>query len=312
MKLAARLLWNACRNVLVTDLGWPGYHDILEAECQRSHRTITTTSLRGAILSGEIGEDEAIEQVRRSYVQNRCDGLFLPAVSNLGVRLPVERIVRAVEEAAPVYFVVIDGAQAFCHAGMPLDGDYCDLYLSGCHKWLAAYHPMGLAFYGRRRSRAFIETMLGKALATGDIDDPLLHFSRLLETGNLSETTETVNLASLFSCQGAADDALTTVTGAASYLATRLQNLVVARGLAEESGWQPLLPCSSLQTGILLLEAERETTRELPVEQLRSSLYSRGVVVTAYDHGRIRLSMPNVPWRPAETEKLRAALRAAS
>src|SRR5207253_3104541 len=38
MKVAARMLFQRCRRVLVTDLDWPGYVNILRHECRRVGR----------------------------------------------------------------------------------------------------------------------------------------------------------------------------------------------------------------------------------------------------------------------------------
>ena len=144
--------------------------------------------------------------VCREYDGRRCDGLFLTAVSNLGVRFPVSRIVRRLETSCEVRFVVVDGAQDFCHASADLRDEYCDFYLAGCHKWLRAYYLLGLGFYGRRRSQGFIETTLAQLTATGEIDDPLLRFVASLETGSSPGYSETVNLGPLFACLGAVAD----------------------------------------------------------------------------------------------------------
>ncbi len=197
MKLAARLLYHPCKNVLVTDLGWPPYHELLAAEAARAGTVLTSVPVRDMALQGRVSEDNIVEAVRAHYLRHRCDGLFLTAVSHLGVRLPVERLVRSLESAAEPRFVVIDGSQDFCHVSSDLRHEYCDLYLAGCHKWLQAYHPMGLAFYGRRRSRFVIETVLDHLLRQGELDDPLLRFSTQLETDRLDGRTETVSESGL-------------------------------------------------------------------------------------------------------------------
>ena len=102
MKLAAELLFRLCRNVLVTDLTWPSYRYILDRTGGRAENQLTTLSLRKRILRDKLQPDELIEQVVRSFLRQGCDGLFLPAVDNLGVRLPVERIVRAIKERTRV------------------------------------------------------------------------------------------------------------------------------------------------------------------------------------------------------------------
>jgi hypothetical protein len=308
MKFAARLLCHPCRRVLATDLSWPGYQAVLERECLRANRSVATVPVCRDILERRADEDEVVERVCATFARERCDGLFLTAVSHLGVRLPVERIVRRLEAAHEVWFVVIDGAQDFCHASADLRSEYCDLYLASCHKWLGAYHPMGLGFYGRRRSRGVIETVLSHLTAAGDLDDPLLRFAAQLEADALDGTSETVNLTSLFSCQGAVADALAPGQ-AANGLPIRLQNAGELTGMVQAAGWRPLLPAESLRTGILLLQAERGATRKKPGQDLRAAFCEQGVALTAYEDGLVRLSMPNCGWRAGEINHLHDALR---
>jgi len=311
MKLAARLQFQPCRNVLVTDIGWPPYHDLLAAEAVRTGRALTVAPVRDLAMQGQATDEEILDLVRTHYVRERCDGLFLTAVSHLGVRLPVEKLVRSLEAASPPRFVVIDGAQEFCHVSADLRNDYCDLYLAGCHKWLQAYHPMGLAFYGRRRSRFIIETALRDLVAGGELDDPLLRFSTQLESDALDDRTETVSLGCLFSCQGAVADALEAGGTPAQHLPRRLESLKAAAEVAAAAGWSPLLSPPAFRTGILLLQAEREK-KALAATELRYAFSERGVALTAYDGGVLRLSMPAEGWRPGELEHLQLALRAAA
>ncbi len=308
MAFAARLLFHPCRNVLVTDLGWPAYHDILEREALRAGRAVTRLPLRDGLLAGGVDEAEAAEIVRRGYEAGGCDGLFLTAVSHLGVKLPVGRIVAALE-GRPPRFVVVDGAQGFCHAGDGPMAEHCDLYLAGCHKWLGAYHPMGLAFHGRRRSRGVIETLLDHMGRARELEDPLLEFSAAFERGVADAWSETVGLAPLFSCQGAVSDALA-AGGAGRGLSGRLANADEAARAGEANGWRPLRPAAEMRTGILLLEAERGAVRALAPEVLRTRLCESGVAVTAYEGGVVRLSLPSDAWRAGQREALAAALRA--
>ena len=74
----------------------------------------------------------------QAFIEHGCDGLFLPAVSNLGIRLPIRELVQAIGRRAELRFVVIDGAQALAHVPLELNRDYGDLLLAGCHKWLRA------------------------------------------------------------------------------------------------------------------------------------------------------------------------------
>lgn len=309
MKFAARLLFQPCRNILVTDLGWPPYRTILDNEARRTGRVVTPLALRKSICGADIGEDEVIDLVRDRFRDAGCDGLFLTAVSHDGFRLPVERLVRAVEAVREVRLVVIDGAQDFCHASADLSNKYCDLYLAGCHKWLQGFHAMGLGFYGRPQSRAMIETLLDHVLSTGEIDDPLLRFTSQLETAALNGDLETVNLIPLFTCQGAAVDALERALSLPASLEIRTKNALQAASIAASCGWQSLLPAEPFRTGILLLQAEREVTRHRSPVELREAFANNGVALTSYDDGIVRLSSPAVEWQPQEIDRLQLALR---
>ncbi len=309
MKLATQLLLHPCDNVLMTDIGWPAYHDMLCSEAMRRGRTVTTVPIRERLLRGGMSEEELIAVIRDWFLREHCDGLFLTAVSHLGLRLPVARLVRTLEATAVVRFVVIDGAQDFCHTSVDLRSEYCDLYLAGCHKWLGAYHPMGLGFYGRPRSKEMIETVLVRLLDSGVIDDPLLRFSTELELGAPDRWTETVSLGSLFSCQGAVTDALEAKQQSPTSLPLRKANAAMLVGMAEGLDWQPLLPAEPFRTGILLLQALREKTRKTSAQNLRTAFCDRGVVLTAYDDGIVRLSMPNCGWQPCEIGHLQGVLQ---
>ncbi len=308
VKLAARLLFHPCRNVLVTDLCWPPYREMLEAEARRAGRVLTTVAVGEAVMGCE-GVEEVAARVVAQAVAAGCDGAFLSSVGHLGYRLPVGAIARRLGGRGGMRFVVIDGAQEFCHVGADLAGEYCDLYLAGCHKWLGAHHPLGLGFYGRRRSVPVIETLLQYLIATGEIDDPLLRFTGQLESAALDGASETVNLAPLFSSQGAVCDALAAAAAPASRLAGRLRNLEAAAETTLSAGWAPLLADPALRTGILLLRAEREQTKSAAPEQLREAFGREGIALTAYAGGHIRLSMPEEPWPAGQLECLTAALR---
>lgn len=309
MRLAARLLFHPCRNVLVTDLGWPGYHDILLDVARRTGRTVTVVPLRDRVFGGRAGADEIVEEVRRRYSSAKCDGLFLPAVSNLGVRLPLEAIVRSVDAKHEVRFVVVDGAQDFCHAGADLGAGFCDLYLSGCHKWLGAYHPLGIACYGRRRSVGVIETTLDHLAATGEIDDPLLRFSAHLEFARFEPPGETVSVVPLITCRGAVEDEVRARADRPRRQRQRLDNVRVTVDRVRSTGWEPLLPDPALRSGIILLRAERRAVRGLTPETLRSAFQDTGVALTAYPGGYVRVSMPEHLWAEAELVRLEAAFR---
>lgn len=309
MNLGARLLFYRCHNVLVTDLGWPAYQAILDVECRRLGRQVTTAAVRDDILAERFDEDELLDRLRDEYARNNCDGLFLTAVSNLGVAIPVERIVRELDQVREIRFIVVDGAQDFCHVGSSLRPEYCDLYLTGAHKWLGAFMPLGLAFCGKRRTRAFIETAVHTLATNGDLDDPLLRFTGPFARGDRIGVEETVNVASLFTCQAAVSETL--IKGQADEVAVsgRRRNLAAVAALTPEFGWPPLQPKEAFRSGILLLQAERPTSRRADPVLVRESLCRVGVALTTYAGGLLRLSLPEVELQSSQLELLAAALK---
>jgi selenocysteine lyase/cysteine desulfurase len=305
LRFAVRFLFHPCRNVLSTDLDWPPYATELSREAERSGRNVTRLAIRNDILSGRLTESELVDVICDQFSQAKCDGLYLTAVSNIGVRFPTERIVRRLETNHTVRAVVIDGAQEFCQLPSSLASSCCDLYLTGTHKWLCAYHPLGIAFYGRERSRERVQTMLAHMISSREIDDQLLRFTSRLEMGAVERISETVNITPLFSAQGAVAHARRSENG----FRVRSGTLRSAAEVAGGAGWIPLLPHTELRSGILLLQAERQVVRGHDPETLRSALRESGIAATAYPDGLLRLSMLPAGWRSGELEHLCNALK---
>lgn len=305
MRFAARLLFHSCRNVLTTDLDWPPYKAILAAETAAAARTLTEVPLREGVFSGRLTESDLIDMVCDRFAEAKCDGLYLTAVNNLGVRVPVERVVRRLEAAHTVRIVVVDAAQEFCHVPHSLRPESCDLYLAGAHKWLRGYHPLGMAFYGRRQSRGRVQTVLAHGVRSGEIDDPLLRFTARLESGTDEHVSETVNLTPLFSTNGALADA----GNSAGAWRTRMRNLEAAAATLFGVGWKPLLAAREFRSGILLVRAERPKIQAADSDSLRAALREAGIAATTYPGGLARLSMPSDSWQPGELEHLGRAFK---
>lgn len=307
MKLAAAALFRRCQSVLHTDLEWPGYLAILDAECRRARGRLVCFAARDACLRQGLGADEFVRTLVACYRHEQCQGFFLSAVSFEGVRLPVAEIVAVLSHVRPPRFVVVDGAQALAH--LPADLPPCDIYLAGCHKWLGAGHPTGLALQPRRSSQSFIEGLAQKMIASGILDDPLLTFTGQLERGHQDPFSETVDLAGLFSCGGAVAAELTCPVTTAARLESRLVNADLVGEAARASGWKPLHPDPHFRSGILLLQSHDPDVRAAPAEQLRAGFQRHGVAVTTYPCGLARVSLPCKALAGRELDRLRRALR---
>jgi selenocysteine lyase/cysteine desulfurase len=309
MKLGGRLLFHPCRNVLTTDLDWPNYRSIFESEAIRGNRNYTVLSVRDQLMRGDCNEVEVVEKCRSAFVRNACDGLFLTAVSHDGFRLPVAKIVQAVERTHHARFVVVDGAQDFCNAGSDLR--FCDLYITGSHKWLGALRPLGVGFYGRQLSRSLIETVLNRMVSTGEIDDPLLCLVRESQQDVWGRYPETVNVSPLFSCQGAVAEQLSLGEGERlTRQKNRIENREHASRTAKALDWSPVALPSTLRSGILMLRAENSNLARQEPETLRELFRDHAISLTAYSGGLIRLSMPSTLWTNNELSHLDEGLRA--
>lgn len=162
-----------------------------------------------------------------------------------------------------------------------------------------------MAFYGRRQSRGRVETVLAHGVRSGEIDDPLLRLTTRLEGSTREHLSETVNLAPLFSTNGALADA----GGSAGGWRTRMRNLEATAATLLGVGWDPLLGAREFRSGILLVRAERPKIRAADSDSLRAALREAGIAATTYPGGLVRLSMPSDSWQPGELDHLRRAFK---
>lgn len=309
MRLAARCLFQQCRNVLTTDLSWPAYQTILEDEARRAGHGVTQVRVRQRLFRRETCLDNIATELATAARHYRCDGLFLPVVDNLGIRLPVADIVAAIRQRTDLKFIALDSAQAIGHVPLSSDLECSDLVIAGTHKWLGGYLPLGLAFLNDERNRArIIDNRRGMG-ETEELDDPLFDFLTDLETGSLGQHTETINLTPLLACCGALHDFDDPKRGVDVSLHYQLSNAEIVRALAEATGWTPLLPAADQRTGIVLLQSSHPECQSLSAEALRRRMQQSGITATAYDAGVVRLSMPRSELRPADDHALHSALQ---
>ena len=308
MKLAAKLLFERCRNVLTTDLSWPTYQRILEAEARRTGRRVTRVALRLKLLKHRMACHATANTLSLAFARHECDGLFLPAVDNLGVQLPIQEIVATIGRRRQIEFTVIDGAQALAHVRLKLADNTCDFMIAGVHKWLRAYHPMGISYYGNPRSSSSIAISMQRHLASRRIDDPLLRLTEQLERNRTTGYGETVGLLPLVTTQGALQGALHYANRPGSIIRKRLANADRLRYLAREAGWRCVRPAGSMRTGICLLRAPSSKSTRVAAETMRARFREAGVAVTTYPRGLVRLSMPSRAWTESESAHLTRAL----
>jgi hypothetical protein len=269
---------------------WPAYRAILEDECRRQRRTLTTLRLQGPILRDRIGQAELVDRFLKCYARENCDGLFLTAVTYHGVKFPIPEIVPTVSRVSKPKFVLVDAAQAVNHTPLRVTAPHCDFLVAGCHKWLRAYHPMGLGFCCHPRADSVMADVSREMTERDQLDDPLLSFTSELENDHCEAFSETVNLAPLFTAAAAVSRIWRSPLGRNEAFDLQLANAKRVAEVADLAGWQPVRPAVPMQSGILLLQAKRSETRSARPDALRSAFRNLGLAVSAYAGGLIRTS----------------------
>ncbi len=286
MEFAARLQFGQCRKVLITDLTWPSYEAIFCRQQKRSGNGIHKVAVLKSLLQDKCTLDEVFERIATQYSNHGCDGVFLPLVDNRGIHLPIRKLVNRIRRNAEVRFCVVDAAQALHHVPLNLHEDYCDFVVAGCHKWLCAHTPLGLGFYGRQRSREFIGESLDRWLQDGSMDDPLLSYFRELTTGESHPFGETVPVLPMLTANGAAIDA-----DERTHERFQSQNRRSIVELIQESNWELVLPSFEFQSQVLLARP-RGKAPSRSANGIRQAFLVRGIALTAYDDGTVRVAIP--------------------
>lgn len=305
-RVLARTIFKRCKSVLCTDLEWPRYRILLKEEGRRLGGELTCLAVRDLLLRDGVGREELVRVLARGYREYRCDGLFLSDVSFDGIRLPVAELLEELVHSRSLRFVAVDGAQAIGHVPCDLGRMPCDAYLAGCHKWLGAGHTLAFLVCPRSRSRGLIDAVLAEMIDSGEIDDPLLLLLMELEGAASPQHGGTADLACLFS--GSAVVAEAARLGNDGRLPVLRANAERVEELARVRGWRPISVHSQLGTGVQLLETVREETRRIPADFVRREFQERGIALTAFSGGILRLSMPGDPIEPGSLAALGRAL----
>ena len=275
-------LRHRCRRVLATDLAWPGYLTILGEELARAGTELVLLPLRSAVLFDKFSAKEVADRVAEEYTQRGCDGLFLPAVSHHGVRIPLGLIRRLEVVGLPLRFFAVDAAQVPGHLPPGQAVGLADFVIAGCHKWLGSFQTLGVGV--GPGTPAIGDAVAAEARGL----DPLLDFLEDVRSGRTEPFGETVGLVPLFTAR-AAIAALASGPAPGLAFANRLANAALASEAASNTDWTPICLHPSLRTGILLLRARSRADRRTPGGVLRERFLGTGVVLTAYDGGFVRL-----------------------
>ena len=301
VRLGIEQLFKHCRRCLTVDLSWPSYLLDLEHIARRRGGEIVVASIKEAVFHKQKGIADICELVYRQYTENRCDGLFLPVVDHLGIRIPVVQIVETLRNrGCEIRFVMLDASQAYTHVSMADDIAVANLAVAGTHKWLGSYFPLGVAISPKISSSYAFDATISNARQQCLLDDSLLTFVEQIN-GNDSPRSETVNLGPLFSAFGAISDGRPAIEDS---LRNRIANADIVSQLAIDAGWRSVRPSKEFRTGILLLEPPKSWVCSNSIAKFEQRFLDESVYVTIYDSGLVRLAMPCEPLTQSELDRM--------
>ncbi|APZ96414.1 hypothetical protein [Fuerstiella marisgermanici] len=265
------------RHLLLTDLTWPPYRKWIQSFARLRRIRLSLLPLRKRIWQQGFTADDVAREILKYVRRNRSDSLFLPAVTHTGIRLPLPTILRSLSDSSTNVRTVIDASQAYGHINT---GDWthlADFTFGGCHKWVRAYLPLGVAF-ARQQDRARLHRKI--------VHDPLLQFCDATGTGG--GPMETVNVVPLLTAHGAVKDLMP--CSEVSRFANAAQEFQPIHQRCPT--WSVLSPHRTLCSKIVLLQSESPSVRKLPNQQLRQLLAEHGISATTYGGGVVRISIP--------------------
>lgn len=291
-RLAARFLCRNTSRILTTNAEWPGYASILQQEVSGTSSTIIVASTDDARNVRSFG---LIDRLAHEWKTHSCDGLFLSAVNHLGRTIPLSELLVALKPKPSC--VVVDGAQHLCHVPEVLPGEI-DFYIAGGHKWLGSGLPIGVGICGRKGSAVKLEAFIHQQLRQQSFDDPLLN---LIESHRFSRETgcgETVSVAPLLNCHAAMSEAGEFLLNGRLQLKKRVTNAVEISDLLSATSWN-----TACEPGNGIIVARSPAVTASPAA-IRMAFQERGLAVSAFEGGIVRLSMPSTKLTGAQIRRI--------
>lgn len=293
LRLAARLMFRLCRNVLTTDLNWPHWQAIVMEEATRTGQTVSVASVKNAVLTDRVPASVLANKLEAAFVDRGCDGVFLPVVNNLGIRLPLSSLLPRLKSTGELRFTLLDAAQSFCHLPEPTPSQFADVTIAGCHKWLRGSLPLGIAACGRPLVAEQMQAILRASLAgPTDLNDPLLQFTQEIVSHSIDKYSETVNISPLFSANAALCTPRVSHATLRDQAIRQRTNVSWVEQAAMRTSWSMVKVAPSLRSGVVLMHSRNPAIGAAESDRIRAAFREHGVAVSAYPGGLVRISSP--------------------
>ncbi len=319
VRIAARTMFRQCRRVLTTDLNWPAWQSIVSDEATRHGGRIVQVDIANDVLKDCATAADVVDSMATAFERNSCDGLFIPAVSSLGIRLPVSSLVQRLKQRHELRFVMVDGAQAFCHVPLAEVMESCDVLIAGCHKWLGAQMPMGIAVAGNALTAEQFR-FVAESGAVDAFSDPLMHLTEQLRSNRVNRYLETVNVVPMLTANATlaaqASASTATASGAATggdrvndALEIRRRNAHQLIVIMDDTLWKPIHVDDSIGSAIVLAQSINPSLTMHEPESLQFVFRQHGISLSAYSGGLLRFSLPAKILQPHDMKLISHAFR---
>ncbi|MCA9050981.1 MAG: hypothetical protein KDA89_19730, partial [Planctomycetaceae bacterium] len=249
-----------CERVLLTDLTWPPYLLWMLEHFGSSGIDVSLLPLKHAVWKEGRSADDIAEMILTQLQTKNCDGLFLPAITHTGIKLPVATILNELHHQRAHTATVVDASQAFGHIVTNSWSHLADFTFGGMHKWVRAYLPLAVGF--TKHDGSSIRTSL-PAEFLPNYRNETMNFSPLITT-----------------CGALSDICAKDCVGHESIISASQKRL-------SEEEWDLITPDGTMQSRIRLIRCHLNANPLI----LRTMLVGRGIAATVFADGTVRLSL---------------------
>ena len=290
MVFAAHVLARGARRILCTDLEFPLLQQAIRSIQEQYGGSLEVLPLRQAIEEEGCDAEELTRQIITAYEQRQCQAIVLSQVTQEGIRLPCEEIIRRLRAFDSSAFLMVDGAQ-----GLELEpstgiAGQADLYFGVTHKWLEG-PPLGIMLAARESSLDLVKATLKDLVEKYVITDPYLRLLAYVSGIAGGRMYETISFDHLFVSAVACQSSAAQTTDSKEQRYQRFRKFIKdLEGMASVAGCRFRRRDPSLWSGIAVLDWPNAVAVGAP--DLESALETAGVIVTGLSATSIRVSAP--------------------
>lgn|GEM_PF-4638046 len=138
--------------------------------------------------------------------------------------------------------------------------------------------------------------------------DPLLRLTQQVCDQTTDTFCETVATAPVFLANTAIQEDRTSLSALRSQEVYQRLNALRIEEATRSSSWNVVPTDESVRAGIVLLRPSKRVIGHSNTEGVRAQFRDRGITLSAYCDGIVRISVPSTPMRAIELESIRMAL----